>query len=83
MSNEKPQTAVEWLEKNMWEHIEYKPTLEIQRIRKKIEQAKQMEKERMIEFTDDFWFHCVSKDGSIEITPEQYYEETYSNPSTP
>jgi hypothetical protein len=46
MSKDK-QTAVEWLEKNMWEHIEYKPTLEIQRIRKKIQQAKEMEKEQI------------------------------------
>jgi hypothetical protein len=43
-------TAVEWLEKNMWEHIEYKPTLEIQRIRKKIQQAKEIEKEYYTEF---------------------------------
>ena len=41
------QTAVEWLEKKIWEHIEYKPILEIQIIRKKIEQAKEMEKEQM------------------------------------
>jgi hypothetical protein len=46
MSNEKQQTAVDWLEKNMWEHIEYKPTLEIQRIRKKIQQAKEMEEKQ-------------------------------------
>jgi hypothetical protein len=46
MSKDK-QTAVEWLEKNMCEHIEYKPTLEIQRIRKKIQQAKEMEKEQI------------------------------------
>jgi hypothetical protein len=77
----KPQTAVEWLiskvNKQSWGDFRIDIPNEI------IEQAKQMEKERMIEFTDDFWFHCVSKDGSIEITPEQYYNETYGNPSTP
>jgi len=78
MSNEKPQTAVEWLYNELT-----KVWYDVKSSKELLEQAKQMEKERMIEFTDDFWFHCVSKDGSIEITPEQYYNETYGNPSTP
>jgi pyruvate/2-oxoacid:ferredoxin oxidoreductase beta subunit len=51
------QTAVEWLEKNMWEHIEYKPTLEIQRIRKKIQQAKEMEKKQSQQYAE-FCVRC-------------------------
>jgi len=51
--------------------------LMIENLSMDLEGFKEMEKEKMIEFTDDFWFHCVSKDGSIEITPEQYFNETY------
>jgi hypothetical protein len=74
MSNEK-QTAVEWLEKNMWEHIEYKPTLEIQRIRKKIQQAKEMEKEQIeqaFEIGADSYYDLRQPSSCI-----QYYNETY------
>ena len=73
MSNNKQQTALEWLEENMWEHIEYKPTLEIQRIRKKIQQAKEMEKEQHENTWDDSF---LFKDD-WEMTFEQYYELTY------
>jgi hypothetical protein len=62
------QTAVDWLEKNIWEHIEYKPILEIQIIRKKIEQAKEMEREQI---KDAF---IVRYSG----TAEEYYNETYN-----
>lgn len=69
MSN-KQQTALEWLYVKMFENKG--------RITKEeYEQAKEMEKEQMIKFTDDFWFYCVNRDGSIKITPEQYYNETY------
>jgi hypothetical protein len=83
MSNEK-ETAVEWLEKNMWEHIEYKPTLEIQRIRKKIQQAKEMEKEQIV----NTWSEATAPQHEIGLSDasyviaqikkaEQYYNETY------
>lgn len=62
------QTAVDWLEKNIWEHIEYKPILEIQIIRKKIEQAKEMEKEQI---KDAFIVRYTGTD-------EEYYNETYN-----
>jgi len=42
-------------------------------------EAKEIEKIKMIEFTDDFWFYCVNRDGSIKITPEKYYEQTYGD----
>jgi hypothetical protein len=73
MSNEKEMSAVEWLEKNMWEHIEYKPTLEIQRIRKKIQQAKEMEKEQIEEAYKYARAHWSREDGNAE----RYYNETY------
>ena len=77
MSN-KQQTAVEWLIENLENYntpsclsLDWDIFYEL------CDQAKEMEKERMIEFTDDFWFYCVNRDGSIKITPEQYYNETY------
>ena len=72
MSN-KQQTAVEQLVSFILKHD--KSFLEF--YKSEIEQAKEMEKDQMINFADDFWFHCVNKDGSIKITPEQYYNETY------
>jgi hypothetical protein len=78
MSNDK-QTAVEWLEKNMWEHIEYKPTLEIQRIRKKIQQAKEMEKKQIVKAFDDgdYNYHYSRKTGNDFENGEEYFEELY------
>jgi hypothetical protein len=66
----KQQTAVDWLKETMLKPLSQWPD-DIW------DQAKEMEKEKMIEFTDNFWFHCVNRDGSIKITPEQYYNETY------
>ena len=80
MSNETKQTAVDWLEKNMWEHIEYKPTLEIQRIRKKIQQAKEMEKEQIMKSVNDTIKRIKldeDKTGFIAQNGEGYFNETY------
>ena len=73
------QTAVEWLAENMWEHIEYKPTLEIQRIRKKIQQAKEMEKEQIIKFTEDWYFNgpLLGEGIDVKSTIEQHFNNTY------
>jgi hypothetical protein len=80
MSNEK-QTAVEWLEKNMWEHIEYKPTLEIQRIRKKIQQAKEMERDMLTDAYHDGKVNGMDISHPLSLTKEisakEYYEKTY------
>jgi hypothetical protein len=48
MSN-KQQTAVEWLQNEIWEHIEWKPQLEKRVIAMKFEQAKEMEKKQIEE----------------------------------
>jgi len=74
----KQQTAVEWLVRKINnEMIGEIPMHRWNQIREIVEKAKEMEKQQMVEFTDDFWFHCVNRDGSIKITPEQYYEQTY------
>ena len=76
-------TAVEWLSNRAYELFEEYSEGKIDRITlnklmvEATDQAKEMEKEQIIEFTDNFWFHCVNRDGSIKITPEQYYEQTY------
>jgi len=69
------QTAVDWLEKNIWEHIEYKPILEIQIIRKKIEQAKEMEKHQIL----NTYIEASPKRGDIlKEASERYYNETFN-----
>jgi hypothetical protein len=62
----------------MWEHIEYKPTLEIQRIRKKIQQAKEMEKEQIIKACDAGFdtANLFIEDMKYQ-SAEDYYEQTY------
>jgi len=46
-SNMKQETALEWLQNEIWEHIEWKPQLEKRAIAIKFEKAKEMEKEQM------------------------------------
>jgi hypothetical protein len=83
MSNDKQQTAVEWLSNRAYELFEQYSEGKFDRITlnklmlEATEQAKEMEKGQMIDFADNFWFHCVNKDGSMKITPEQYYNKTY------
>jgi hypothetical protein len=69
------QTAVEWL----YEHILLTP-LDIRSINKCLEQAKEMEKEQIIE---SYCQGCadIIKDEDIfpRETSEQYYKETYES----
>jgi len=69
MTNNKQQTAVEWLEEQFWNN-------EGMLTSKKLEQAKEMEKERIIKaYNEDLYGglsgHRKFNDG------EQYYNETY------
>jgi len=83
MTNNKQQTAVEWFHQKTW-------ALKIQLEKGEIsigeyantyatlyEQAKEMEKQRMIEFAQSYAvIHCM---GDITKDAEQYYKETYEN----
>jgi len=69
----KQKTTVDWIQ----QQIRTKGITHDLSIGEILDKAKEMEKEKMIEFTDNFWFHCVNRDGSIKITPEQYYNQTY------
>jgi hypothetical protein len=66
------QTAIEWLFDNVYmAHSE---------LSEKLQQAKEMEKERMIGFTNKYinselWVNCNAIES--DSTVEQYYNETY------
>jgi len=83
MTNNKQQTAVEWyIEKLLDFDYEYAKgliTLEVWSERKKslIEQAKEMEKERMIEFANDLLAQNDINYIAVPNLAEQYYNETY------
>ena len=61
------QTAVRWLVE------EFDLTSESPIIKNVVEQAKQMEKEQMIKFTNDYL------DDDADLTAEQYYNETFKS----
>jgi hypothetical protein len=82
MTNNKQQTAVEWLHDELFKSFEKFYTLqftmeEYQANNVKLYlQAKEMEKERMIEFTNE-WFEEYQCGLDNFKNPEQYYNETY------
>jgi len=77
MTNNKQQTAVEWLENEIWEHIEWKPQLEKRAIVMKFEQAKEMEKNQIIHarINGDMNSRCIATIAN-DIA-ENYYNEIY------
>jgi hypothetical protein len=82
MTNNKQQTSVEWLHDELFKSFEKFYTLqftmeEYQANNVKLYlQAKEMEKERMIEFTNE-WFEEYQCGLDNFKNPEQYYNETY------
>jgi hypothetical protein len=83
MTNNK--LAVEWLAKSYVDLLtklnneEIPPKeFEIQYI-ELLEQAKEMEKERIINFTEDWYFNGPLLGGGVDVveTIEQHYNETY------
>jgi hypothetical protein len=81
MTNNKQQTTVEWLEielEKLWVEKYLSPIT----IKPLLEQAKEMDKERMIGFTNKYinselWVNCNAIE--FDSTVEQYYNETYGN----
>ena len=75
-SDMKQETAVEWLQNEIWEHIKWKPQLEKRAIAIKFEKAKEMEKEQI----EDAYV-----DGAIQFKDktykgmQEYYNETYGD----
>ena len=79
MSNNKQQTTVEWLETQIRDLIPNDIGSQL-KFKNKIKQAKEMERQRMINFTEDWYFNGFPLDGGggdVEETIEQYYNETY------
>jgi len=66
MTNNKQQTTVEWIEQEM-----LKGDLSMKQI---LEQAKEMEREKIIKAASD---HCYPTCELATIDAEQYYNETY------
>jgi hypothetical protein len=62
-------TAVEWIVEQLTPSI----SLQQKHIDELFKQAKEMEKERMIKFANDFLFH-----DDTDLTAEQYYNETFN-----
>jgi hypothetical protein len=73
MTNNKQQTAINWLESKF---IELESTIGVHgKIYELIEQAKEMEKEQIVEAVNKGWnYH---EDGFVSWMGEQYYNETY------
>ena len=72
----KQQTAVEWLSEQFDSIVELYPS-QFERVNRAIEQAKEMEKERMIDFANDL---LAQNDPTYIASPnlaENYYKETY------
>jgi disulfide oxidoreductase YuzD len=77
MTNNKQQTAVEWLIEQL--HRKYGGNDFFWTNMDEIEQAKEMEKERTINFTEDWYFNGPLLGVGIDVknTIEQHFNETY------
>jgi hypothetical protein len=74
MSNNKQQTAVDWLIEKLTPFI----MLEKSKANTLIEQAKEMEKERIETAYNKGTVHGIDyPESTLPITGEQYYNETY------
>jgi hypothetical protein len=83
MSNDKTQTGVEWYISKIrrlefWVETKQITWKEYHKEKDKLlEQAKEMEKQRMIEFAQSYAvIHCM---GDITKNAEQFYKETYED----
>jgi hypothetical protein len=83
MTNNKQQTAVEWFLDQLIEHriiIVDKTTYQVKyRHEILLEQAKEMEKEKTIKFTEDWYFNgpLLGEGIDVKSTIEQHFNNTY------
>jgi disulfide oxidoreductase YuzD len=77
MKNNKQQTAVEWLIEQL--HRKYGGTDFFWTNMDEIEQAKEIEKEETIKFTEDWYFNGPLLGEGIDVknTIEQHFNNTY------
>jgi hypothetical protein len=79
MTNNKQQTAVEWLVEQLSTQFTYGQKIQFERLfemakERDKEQAKEMEKEQKIM---DYEMGYINGGNQKKITGEQYYEQTY------
>ena len=67
----KQQTAVEWLANELFKQLTGEP--DKISLKEVLEQAKEMEKEQIIKFANDYL------DDDADLTAEQYYNETFKS----
>ena len=83
MTNNKQQTAVQWFLDQLIEHriiIVDKTTYQVKYKHEiLLEQAKEMEKEKTIKFTEDWYFNGPLLGGGVDVveTIQKHYNETY------
>ena len=65
-------TAVEWL-------VEHWPILESQIPERILEQAKEMEKQQIIDSWDNGQFNCGEFNNPTIVSGKQYYNETFKS----
>jgi hypothetical protein len=66
------QTATDWMFDQLWETPKDKLAWF-----KILMEAKEMEKEQIIEFANSFYHDCGMQYGGLEKSAQQYYNETY------
>jgi len=71
------QTAVEWLIKELNQEIDYIPMNKWDIISDKIQQAKEMEKEQIIDSFIECWKENMPDGYECKKSAEQYYNDTY------
>jgi len=72
MERMEKQTAVEWLIEILTKDSVHIPNIWIK-------QAKEMEKEQMIDFADNYELECIHPYKGRLKNPEQYYNETFKS----
>ncbi len=85
MTNNKQQTAVEWFAQKLYETLEIKGDGYV--IDSLLDLAKEMEKEKMIDFAFNFYYDFSKVAGvpfnlisENRINAEDYYDKTYGDP---
>jgi hypothetical protein len=77
MTNNKQQTAVEWLVKELNQKIDFIPLDKWDMLRDIIQQAKEMEKEQMIDFAVEFTYGTKRVGEPLKKDFIELYNKTY------
>jgi hypothetical protein len=64
-------TAIDWLIEQMPYEFRAKYAYDL------FKQAKELEKEQIIEFANCFYDDCITEGGSLKQSAEDYYNQTY------